>query len=150
MSNRDTADRVQHLRPGHQGNINDPVWQPHWGLSNRKWRWMGGKAREGDGQSETSAEEDRETWRNAATAPSLKLLDPPSLLLFPLVSTTSPRIPLADWHVGCISTSRRGTSGCLLPDWWPAVTNLISDLEEHWNKTPLGMAKQITSGFIEL
>lgn len=31
------------LRTGHQGNINDPVWQPHWGSRNRKLRWMGGK-----------------------------------------------------------------------------------------------------------
>lgn len=84
---------------------------------------MGGKreregGREGGGQSETSAEEDRETWRNAATAPSLKTLDPPSLLLFPLVSTTSWRIPLADWHVGCISTEKSA---------WVGVCSLIDD-----------------------
>lgn len=73
----------------------------------------GGKARVGDGQSETSAEEDGETWRNAATAPSLKPPDPPNLLLFHLVSTARPRIPLADWHVGSTRAERKG---CLLPD----------------------------------
>lgn len=96
------------------------------------------------GRSETSAEEDRETWRNAATAPSLKTPDPPSLLLFPLVSTTSRRIPLADWHVGCISTRRRGASGCSLPDWWSAAP--WSDQTfwgTLWNKTTLGTTAQI-------
>lgn len=73
--------------------------------------WRGGKREKTRVRHQ---QKKRETWRNAATAPSLKPLDLPSLLLFPLVSTTSLRIPPADWHVG--SPRRKGTSGCFLPD----------------------------------
>lgn len=76
-------------------------------LEEQEMEMDGGKVRrKREERSQTSAEDDRETWRNAATAPSLKSLDLPSLLLFLLVLTTSQRIPLADWHVGCISTRR--------------------------------------------
>lgn len=63
MSNRVRADRqrgrarqtrVQHLRTGHQGNISDPL-----GLEEQEMEKDGGK-RKREGQSETSAEEDRD------------------------------------------------------------------------------------------
>lgn len=87
-------------------------------------------------------EEDWETWRNAVTAPRLKPLDPPSLLLFPLVSTAMLRIPLAKQHLGCISKRREGTSGVLAP--WLMIRRLGSDQwfgRALWNTTTLGAAK---------
>lgn len=82
------------------------------GLEEQEMEMDGGK-----GASETPAEEDRETARNAATAPSPQTPRfAKSAPLSPLVSTTSQRIPPADWHAGRISSMSRGKFGVLLPD----------------------------------